>query len=78
MNKCPICKSENIKFLDSSESIVYDPPESKDLYSKWEQYDCQDCGVLLEVENGYISVLNSEFKTVMRFSVNWEKILNEL
>ena len=81
MNKCPACRSENVVFFDSSNTITYEPPSSKDEYLQWIQYDCQDCGALLEVEDGYISVkreVNFEYKTVMRFTVNWEKVLNEL
>ena len=81
MNKCPSCKSKNVKFFDSSENIQYEIPGSKHEFSQWKQYDCQDCGALLEVENGYISVkraVNFEYKTVMRYSVNWEKVLEEV
>jgi hypothetical protein len=81
MNKCPSCRSVNLTFIDSSENIQYEIPGSKHEFSKWEEYECQDCGALLMVENGYISVrryINSEYKTVMRYSVNWEKVLEEV
>lgn len=81
MNKCPVCKSQDINLIDSSENITYSSSEFKSECSVWEQYDCLNCGVLLEVEDGYISVKKSvglEYKTVLRYSVDWERKLSEL
>jgi ribosomal protein S27E len=82
MNKCPSCKLENVLFIDSSKAIQYEIPGSKHEFEDWEEYECQDCGALLMVENGYISVSRFDFasfqyKTLMRYSVNWEKKLEE-
>lgn len=81
MNKCPVCRLEDIVLVDSSENLSYSSPEFKEECSQWEQYDCLNCGNLLEVENGYIAVKKAvglEYKTVLRYSVNWEKVLNEI
>lgn len=83
MNKCPSCRKTNLTFIDSSESIKSDNPGSEDIISEWEEYECQDCGASLMVENGYISVrrfdfAKFEYKTMMRYSINWEERLKEL
>lgn len=82
MKKCPSCKLENVMFIDSSKNIQDEIPGSKHEFENWEEYECQDCGALLMVENGYISVSRFDFasfqyKTLMRYSVNWEKKLEE-
>ena len=80
MNKCPVCKTEDIELVDSSENITYSSPELKSECSVWEQYDCLKCGVLLEVEDGTISVKKTvglEYKTVLRYSTDWERKIEE-
>ena len=82
MKKCPSCKLENLTFIDSSENIQYEIPGSKHEFSQWEEYECQNCGASLMVENGYISVrrfnfAKFEYVTMMKYSVNWEKKLEE-
>jgi hypothetical protein len=83
MKKCPSCKLENVMFIDSSKNIQDEIPGSKHEFSNWEEYECQDCGALLLVENGYILVrrfdfAKFEYKTLMKYSVNWEKKLEEV
>lgn len=80
MNKCPVCKSEDIELVDSSENITYSSPKLKSECSVWEQYDCLKCGVLLEVEDETISVKKTvglEYKTVLRYSTDWERKIEE-
>ena len=79
MKKCPSCKLENLTFIDSSAKIQCDYPEYS---AEWEEYECQDCGASLMVEDGYISVrrfnfTKFEYVTMMRYSVNWEKKIEE-
>ena len=81
MNKCPSCRSIDLTFIDSSENIQYEIPGSKHEFSQWEEYECQDCGAILFIENGIISVgtyVKNEYKTLMRYTVNWEKVLEEV
>ena len=83
MNKCPICRSVNLTFIDSSENIQYEIPGSKHEFENWEDYECQDCGALLTIENGYISVSRFDFasfqyKTLMKYSIDWEKKLEKV
>lgn len=83
MNKCPSCKLENLMFIDSSKDIQYEIPGSKYEFSEWEEYECQDCGASLIVEDGYILVRRFNFasfsyETLMKYSVNWEKKLEEV
>ena len=83
MKKCPSCKLEHVLFIDSSKNIQDEITGSKHEFSQWEEYECQDCGASLMVEEGYISVRRFDFasfqyKTLMRYSVNWEKKLEEV
>jgi acetone carboxylase gamma subunit len=80
INKCPMCKLQDLTLVDSSENITYPSPEIKSQMAEWEEYECQNCGVLLEVENGYIAVkriVGLEAKTIFRFTINWEKKIEE-
>jgi acetone carboxylase gamma subunit len=80
INKCPMCKLQDLTLVDSSENITYPSPEIKSQMAEWEEYECQNCGVLLEVENGYITVkriVGLEAKTIFRFTINWEKKIEE-
>jgi acetone carboxylase gamma subunit len=80
INKCPMCKLQDLTLIDSSENIIYPSPEIKSQMAEWEEYECQNCGVLLEVENRYITVkriVGLEAKTIFRFTVNWEKKIEE-
>jgi hypothetical protein len=75
INKCPICKLEDLTFIDSSENIIYPSSEIKSEMAEWEEYECQNCNLLLDVENGYITVkkiTGLETKIVFRFTTNWE------
>jgi len=81
MKKCPNCKLENLFFVDSSESITYPSEEVKKLYAKWEQWECSDCGSLLDVEEGIITVLEpvgiNENKIKFRVTTDWERKIEE-
>lgn len=82
MKKCPSCKLENVVFIDSSKDIRSETFIHLEPFEQWEEYECQNCGASLMVENGYISVRrfnfsSFEYRTLMRYSVNWEKKLEE-
>jgi hypothetical protein len=70
-------------FIDSSKNIQDEIPGSKHEFLDWEEYECQDCGASLLVENGYITVRRFDFakfqyKTLMKYSIHWEKKLEEV
>jgi hypothetical protein len=74
---------ENVMFIDSSKNIQDEIPGSKHEFLDWEEYECQDCGASLLVENGYITVRRFDFakfqyKTLMKYSIHWEKKLEEV
>jgi hypothetical protein len=69
-------------FIDSSENIRIETGANIDEFAKWEEYECQDCGASLMVENEYILVRRFDFasfqyKTLMKYSVDWEKKIEE-
>ena len=83
MNKCPSCKLENVLFIDSSEHIRIETDIQINEFEKWEEYECQDCGASLLLENGYITVRRFDFtsfqyKILMKYSVDWEKKLEKV
>jgi transposase-like protein len=83
MNKCPSCKLENVLFIDSSKDIRIETDIKINEFEEWEEYECQDCGASLLVENGYITVRRFDFakfqyKTLMKYSIHWEKKLEEV
>ena len=81
MNKCPNCKSEDVMLIDSSENIKYPSEEIKELYAKWEQLECSDCGSLLDVEEGIITVLKqvgiNQTQIIFRVTTDWERKIEE-
>jgi hypothetical protein len=81
MNKCPNCKSEDVMLIDSSENIKYPSEEIKELYAKWEQWECSDCGSLLDVEEGIITVLKqvgiNQTQIMFRVTTDWERKIEE-
>lgn len=82
MNKCPNCKSQDVNLIDSSENIIYPSEEIKELYAKWEQWECEDCGSLLDVEEGIITVLKqvgiNQTQIMFRVTTDWERKFSEL
>jgi len=81
VNKCPNCKSEDVMLIDSSENIKYPSEEIKELYAKWEQWECSDCGSLLDVEEGIITVLKqvgiNQTQIIFRVTTDWERKIEE-
>lgn len=67
MFKCPECKSTDTVLIYSSEDYSY------------EQWECVDCGFLLDVEEGIITVQKpigfNEFKIMYKVTTEWEKVL---
>lgn len=81
MNKCPNCKSKDVNLIDTSENITYPSEEIKELYAKWEQWECSDCGSLLDVEEGIITVLKqvgiNQTQIIFRVTTDWERKIEE-
>jgi hypothetical protein len=81
MNKCPNCKSEDVMLIDSSENITYPSEEIKELYAKWEQWECNGCESLLDIEEGIITVLKpvgiNENQIMFRVTTDWERKIEE-
>lgn len=81
MNKCPNCKSQDVNLIDTSENITYPSEEIKELYAKWEQWECSDCGSLLDVEEGIITVLKqvgiNQTQIMFRVTTDWERKIEE-
>ena len=81
MNKCPNCKSKDVNLIDTSENITYPSEEIKELYAKWEQWECSDCESLLDVEEGIITVLKqvgiNQTQIIFRVTTDWERKIEE-
>ena len=82
MNKCPQCRLENLTFIDSHENVIYENPEDRVLLSDWEQYECQNCNLIFDVEDGVIEVKRiigpSHYAFKYKLTTNWEKVYDEL
>jgi uncharacterized protein YbaR (Trm112 family) len=81
MNKCPNCKTEKLNLIDTSENIIYPSEEIKAECAKWEQWECEECESILDIEEGIITVLEpvgvNENRIKFRVTTDWERKIEE-